>query len=260
MAIFDPNRTADVANASVQGRLAKARGRVPPLKLKAIEELKQQKIHIFNVGPWGQIINTGSTGTYLMPLCPPDKDYVEMLVADANGDMVPPISVIMDELVISSEDSMSRLEEDGYEFAKSMLGLGRGQNPEYALTRFGMFVGEGPKPTKAELLAAKALLLKYCQSVYKQANDLYATDRKQFASVVRPEIHFVAARVLGRDNPQDSPWMTAAAPVGRVKCKMCGRVVDPDVAMCEGGHIVNQELYLAAMAEQEAVQAAVKGK
>jgi hypothetical protein len=39
---------------------------------------------------------------------------------------------------------------------------------------------------------------------------------------------------------------------------MCGRVVDPDVAMCEGGHIVNQELYVAAMLEQENVKAATQ--
>jgi uncharacterized OB-fold protein len=52
--------------------------------------------------------------------------------------------------------------------------------------------------------------------------------------------------------------MTSAAPVGRVKCKMCGRVVDPDVAMCEGGHIVNNSLYMAAMIEQQNVKDAAK--
>jgi hypothetical protein len=37
--------------------------------------------------------------------------------------------------------------------------------------------------------------------------------------------------------------MLDANPVGRTKCKMCGRLCDPDVATCEAGHVVNRPLY-----------------
>jgi hypothetical protein len=243
------------ANRAVQERLNKPKERIIPQKLRVIEELKKVHVHVFNVGPWPKQINTGSTGTFMIPGCPLEKPYVELLV-----DGKPPITAIMDELVIKSEDEYSRLEEDGREFAHAMLGEGRGQNPQYALTRYGCFVADGDVPTKEEVRTAKANLEAYCKEVYRFINDLWATDRKAFSQIVRPELHFVAAKILGLDNQTDSPWMLAAAPQGRVKCKMCGRVVDPDVAMCEGGHIVNQELYLAAMADQENVLAAAKPK
>jgi hypothetical protein len=66
--------------------------------------------------------------------------------------------------------------------------------------------------------------------------------------------------VLGRDNPQDSPWMLDASPQKRIKCKMCGRVCDPDVATCEAGHVVNMELFLDLKAAEEQLQAAVASR
>jgi hypothetical protein len=258
MAVFDPKVTSEISDRGVQKRLSVARNRIKPQTLAVIEALKKNFIHIFNVGPWKHVVNTGSTGQFLIPACPWNKPYVELLVTDGKGGMVPPITAIMEELVIKNEDEYSKLEDDGIGFAHAMLGEGRGARPDQALTHFGVFVAEGEKPTKEELAAAREKLKAKCSSLYGYITNIYATDRKLFSQVVNPDVHFVAAKVLGRDNPQDSPWMLDAAPTGRVKCKMCGRVVDPDVAMCEGGHIVNQDLYLAAMAEQENVLAAVK--
>jgi hypothetical protein len=249
------NNGADV-EASIAQKLGVARGRIIPARLEEKAELLTKKIHIFNIGPWAQVVNTGSTGSFTIPACPDDKEYVELLVADGNGRMVPPISAIMEELYPKSEDEYSRLEESGRKFAQSMIGMGRGQSPRNALTRFGVFVAERDKPTAAEIEEARTQLRLCCEEIHREIGNIYSTDRKAFGLIVRPSVHFVAAKVLNRDNPVDSPWMVQAAPTGRAKCKMCGRVVDPDVAMCEGGHIVNQELYLAAMAEQEGIRAA----
>ena len=258
---------AAAAEASINSRLKVAKSRILPMRLKVIEDMKRkQKVCIFNVGPWPQWINTGSTGTYLIPACPWDKPFVQLLALDGDkssptyGQQISPISVIMDELIIKSEDEMSRLEEDGRSFAESMIGLGRSQNPAYALTRFGIFVAKGDKPTDEELAAAKIALQEHCREICKFAGDLYATDRALFSRAVRPQVHFIAARVLGRDNEVDSPWMLAASPTGRIKCKVCGRVCDPDVAMCEGGHIINQDKYLEYMAIEEQVKAATRPK
>jgi hypothetical protein len=247
-----------IADEHIERKLAVARGRAIPPVLPEIEELKNKKVHVFNVGPWPLLVNTGSTGSFLIPACPEGKEFVELLVRDKNGDDVPPISYIMDELYPQSEDEYRRLQERGKDFAKSMIGLGRGQSPSNALTHQGVFVAEGEKPMAQELEGAHAKLRAYCEGVVRQIADIYATDRKAFSQIVRPKVHFVAAHYLNLDNPVDAPWMTSAAPVGRVKCKMCGRVVDPDVAMCEGGHIVNQELYLTAMAEQQNVKDAAR--
>lgn len=258
---------AAVAEQSINSRLKVAKSRVLPMRLKVIEDMKRtHKIHIFNVGPWPQWINTGSTGAFNIPACPWGEKYVELLQMDGDkssptfGKMIPPIAVIMDELVIKSEDEMSRLEEDGRLFAESMIGIGRAQNPEYALTRFGIFVAKGEIPTDEELANAHRQLNEHCRQQVKFAADLYAIDRALFSRAVRPDVHFIAARVLGRDNPVDSPWMMDASPVARIKCQVCGRVCDPEVAMCEGGHIINQEKYLAYKAMEEEVLSATKPK
>jgi hypothetical protein len=247
-----------IADEHIERKLSVGKNRAIPPVLPEIEELKKKKVHIFNVGPWAQTVNTGSTGSFTIPACPEGKEYVELLVSDGKGNQVPPISYIMDELYPNSEDEYRRLQERGKDFAKSMIGLGRGQSPRNALTHFGVFVAEGETPTKAELTTANELLKARCSEIQREILNMYNTDRTVFSKCVRPAVHFVAARVLGLDNPIDSPYMNAAAPQGRTKCKMCGRVVDPDVAMCEGGHIVNQELYLAAMAEQDNVRKATQ--
>src|ERR1700721_429558 len=103
------------------------KSRILPMKLKVIEDLKSAKVHIFNVGPWQQQVNTGSTGSFLIPGCPQDKSYVEMLVLNAvTGEMEPPISIIMEEYVIKSEDEMSSLTEDGWNFQFKWFGVGGG--------------------------------------------------------------------------------------------------------------------------------------
>lgn len=268
MPVYSETVTASKAAEAIQNRLAGPRGRIIPRKLAYQDEMKKKKIHVFNVGPWAQTVNTGSTGSFTIPACL-DKDgeynpervpYVEMLVEDGQGNLVPPISLIMDELVIKSEAEYSRLEDDGMQFAQELLGEGRGQHPMNALRHIGMFASENEVPTKAELSAARELLRVKCLKYCKEAGDLHRTDAKLASRVIQPKVHFLAAKVVGRDNPTDSPWMLSTAPEGRTKCRMCGRVVDPDVAMCEGGHIVNQEIYLAAMAEQEAIQDAVAPK
>jgi len=253
--------SSQVAERSIDQKHSIGKSRILPMKLKVIEDLKSAKVHIFNVGPWQQQVNTGSTGSFLIPGCPQDKSYVEMLVLNAvTGEMEPPISIIMEEYVIKSEDEMSSLTEDGWNFALQMIGVGRGRIPAHSLTRFGIFASKNSVPTKEELADAHRQLEEECRKIVKYAGDLYSTDRKGFSRIVRPEVHFVAAKVLGRDNPQDSPWMLDANPVGRIKCKMCGRVVEEGIATCEAGHIINEELYLELLAAEEQLKAAIAAK
>lgn len=272
MAQFNPNITDADAQRAIAAKQGIGKQRYIPPILPEVMEVMNRRIHVFNVGPWGQTVNTGSTGTFYIPACPIGTPYVEMVVQDGDmqsptyGQMVSPIKSIMRELVISSEDAMTPLDDSGRYFAWQMLGVGRGMHPSKSLTRFGMFVGEGDgiasgyrgsdKPTEKELSKYRDELKKECMAVVKFAEEVYVTDRKLFSRAVRPEVHFVAAKVLGRDNPVDSPWMGAANPVGRVKCKMCGRLCEPDVATCEAGHIVNADLYAELMAAQEEILAA----
>lgn len=229
-----------------------------PIRLRVVERAKQNKIHIFNVGPWKMSVNTGSTGQYTIPACPFGTDYVELLTINGEtGELEPPFGEIVEELVIKSEDEMTPLQDEGWEFVQQVLGLGRGNKASNALTQFGIFASWEAEPTKEEIAAAKEALTVKCSALCKWAGDTFSTNRDLFSKAVRPEVHFVAAKVLGRDNPIDSPWMTDAKPVGRIKCKMCGRMCDPDVATCEAGHVVNMELYLQLKAADEQLAAAI---
>ena len=259
------NTPAAVADRAITSKTNIGKERHLPMKLRVIERAKANKIHIFNIGPWPQSVNTGSTGTFLIPGCPTDEDYVELLVPNPNtGEMEPPIGEVVEEYVIKSEDEMSVLQDDawndatGLGFVQQMLGIGRGCKPWAALTRFGIFATWNAAPTKKERETAKDALIVECKRLYKEAADLFVVNRQLFSKVVRPDVHFVAARVLGLDNPQDSPWMMAADPKKKIKCKMCGRVCDEDVATCEGGHVVNQSLYLELKAADEQLQAAIQ--
>jgi hypothetical protein len=251
--------SVEVAQRSIDAKHSIGKSRVLPMKLRVVEELKSQKIHIFNVGPWRQVVNTGSTGTFTIPACPPDQEYVEMLIMNSQTQQwEPPISIIVEEYVIKSEDEMSSLQEDGWNFANEMVGIGRGHLSSSSLVRFGIFVSRNAVPTKQEIADARKALEAECLNIVKWAGDIYSTDRKLFSRAVRPEVHFVAAKILGRDNPQDSPWMLDAAPQGRTKCKMCGRLCDPDVATCEAGHVVNRQLYEELLAADEQLKMAVQ--
>jgi hypothetical protein len=253
----------EIAQRAIDAKHQIGKSRVLPMKLRAIEELKRQKIHIFNVGPWAQIVNTGSTGTFTIPACPADKPYVEMLVLNAvTQEWEPPISIIMEEYVITSEESMGTLTEDGWEFALQVIGIGRGRHPHTALTRFGMFCTRNSVPTTQELADARKALEAECLRELVWINNVFSTDRKLFSRVmaVAAKKYLTAAKVMGRDNPSDSPWMIDSAPQGRIKCKMCGRVCDPDVATCEAGHVVNMDLYLELQAADEQLKAAIAAK
>lgn len=250
-----------VAERAIDTKHSIGKSRVLPMKLKVIQDLKNEKIHIFNVGPWSQKVNTGSFGTFDIPPCPFGIPYVEMLILNPiTGEKEPPISIIMEEYVIKSEDEMSSLTEDGWNFAEQIVGLGRGRHPVHALTKFGIFASRNAVPTKEELADAHKGLEAECKRLVKWAADTFSTNRDLFSKAVRPETHFVAAKVLGRDNSVDSPWMLEAAPVGRTKCKMCGRLCDPDVATCEAGHVVNMELYLELQAADEQLRQAIEAQ
>lgn len=256
---------SDVADRAIGQKQSIGRSRILPIKLRIIEESKKEKVHIFNVGPWAQTVNTGSTGTFTIPACPNGDEYVEMLVMNAvTGQWESPISKTMEEFVIKSEDEMTALYDNGADedgklgFASRMIGVGKPRHR--SLVRFGIFVSENEVPTREELRNAHLALEEECRQIVKWAGDIYATDRKLFARAVRPEVHFLAAKILGRDNPQDSPWMLDANPVGRTKCKMCGRLCDPDVATCEAGHVVNMELYLELQAADEQLKSAIAAK
>src|SRR5580658_834806 len=226
-------QSAEVAIAAIAEKRSIAKNRRVPDPLGVIEEATRRHVyHIFNVGPWPQKINTGSTGWVVVPGCPKDKDYVEA---------TRPIMGIVSELTIKDEFEYNRLMSDGWKFAQEIVGIGRGRNPSRALTHYGLFASKNAVPTQEEIADAKAKLHATCSTIVREARDLYAMDRKAFSVVVKRNRHFAAAEVL---NLNDEPWMTEQSPSQRVKCPYCGTMNDEIAVKCaKCSEIINVERY-----------------
>lgn len=218
---FDPNVSVEQAEKARQQKLSIARGRRVPDPLGVIEEAaRRHTFHIFNVGPWPQKINTGSTGYFHVPGCPKEEEYSECTRV---------VRGIESELTIKDEFEYNRLMTDGWKFAQEVVGIGRGRDPKRALTHYGLFASKNAVPTAEELYQARTLLQATCSDIVREARDLYATDRKAFSAVVKRNRHFVAAEVL---NLTDEPWMVEQTPSQRVKCQYCGSMNDEIAVKC----------------------------
>jgi len=247
---FDPRVTAVDANQALQGKLSQARQRRIPKMLEQVRRLQQSETyHIFNVGPWPQVVNTGSTGTFYIPGCPDDKPYVEMTVT---------IPAIIEELIIKDEMEFTATIDDGWEhFALEIVGDGRGQNPEHSLRNFGIFPSKSEIPLEGEIAEAKKRLHTKCAHYVREARDLYQTDRKRFSQVVRPEVHYKAADVL---NLTDESWRTESSPAVKNKCMFCGTMNDEIAVKCHKcNEIIDIERYRALKAAQEDHSEAKRG-
>lgn len=281
MPIYDPNLTADkaaerlptqdtaIASGANQGmgfdlkttdyRRKSKRERVAPPELSMIADLKRQRVHIFNVGPWRYERCCGSIGTFIIPA---NLDSEGNWAKDGFVEMVTPLYAVMDELVIVSEREYKRLSDEGRQVANEILGLGRGNLKENSLVKVGCFTAKGDLPTEEELEEARAQLMVYCQDLVLQMRTLWDRDRKVSNDTYRANIHGMAARILGLDEE----WMTARTPtaaekVTTVKCRGCKTEVEADAPMCfKCGGIVNADKYIEYKAEQESILEATRPK
>jgi hypothetical protein len=239
-------KTFEQAEASKRQKLSIAKQRRIPDPLGVIEEAtRRHTYHIFNVGPWPQQINTGSTGWVKVPGCPKDKEYVEATA---------PIMGIVSELTIKDEYEYNRLMSDGWKFAQECVGIGRNRNPKRALTHYGLFASKNAVPTKEELFQAKTMLHATCSDIIREARDLYSMDRKAFSVVVKRNRHFAAAEVL---NLNDEPWMVEQTPSQRIKCQYCGSMNDEIAVKCQKcSEVINVERYRMLKDREEEIMTA----
>lgn len=240
---FDPTVTFAHAEQARRDKLSISQGRREPDQLGVLRESSQRhRYHIFNVGPWPHRLNTGSMGWIIVPGCARGKEYVEASAYPTfrygDGKSIPGIPA---ELTIKDEARYDELMSDGWKFAQACLGLGRGQNQNQAMTHYGLFPSKHDIPTPQEIFEAKTLLHATCSKIVAEARDLFAIDRKAFATVVKRNRHFAAAEVL---NLTDEVWMTEQTPSQRVKCGYCGSMNDEIAVKCaKCSEIINPERY-----------------
>lgn len=189
---------------------------------------KDHPVRIFNVGPWPQRVMLGTLGTFYIPACPQDEACVEMTKKLADGSQVPALEGLIFE-PIREDGRMSIRQHDGKLVAMDIVGIGPFQAPQNALTKFGVFIAEGERPTAAELKKAQAALHKYLESLVIDARKAQQDGKTD--QVVGAD-HFMAARLL-KLNPNTETWMkTGTAVATNEECPNCGTPYRAGLAQC----------------------------
>lgn len=178
----------------------------------------ENKLHVFNVGPWDMTRHMGSWGTFRVPACPLGTEYVE-------GPEIPGIYL---EPIIENERRMRHEQIDGKDFADHVMGIGKGYTPRDRWAGFGVFVSKNAAPTKKELADARAALEKKLLELVSEARAAHNKGPKE-AEMTISDQHRIAAQML---NLTDEPWFKQYTPEARQKCPNCGTMSEAQVVTC----------------------------
>lgn len=254
---------------------------VPSVNPK-IQDIAREPVYVFNVGPWGFRENGGSFGYFFVPACavgapmewerlaakpsqpglyvPDHWEEGDKHVTDPKTEYAAcrPLPGLMMEPMPKDQDSCEwNMQDSGEYFAKEiLLKVGIGHSYRDSNVRRGVFIGAGPVPTKAELAKAREELTGLMQELILEADQAWASGPQKAEQVIRPEIHHVCAHWL---NLEDRDWLRGTKPQGRIKCEGCGSLVDPGIALCPNGHIVDANAYKAFVKQQEAIKKSMAG-
>lgn len=275
MARISASEAASRMSQYMKDKTGKQR-RIPPINASIQEMIRENTVHVFNVGPWGYRENTGSFGYYFIPKCevgaPMEWERLKQAPA-APGVYVPdmweegrrkvvdpkteyaamkPLPGLMAEPLPKEIDECTwNLQDEGRYFANELLGVGIGHSQQNSYVRRGCFIATAKEPTQGELKAARAELVKYMGELILEADRAWASGPQKAEQIIRPEVHHVCAQWL---NLTDRDWLRGTKPQGRIKCEMCGLLVDEGIATCQNGHIVDADAYKRAVAQQEAIK------
>jgi hypothetical protein len=276
MPVFDPSLTADKVASMLPADALNASGHAPdtqdsfqtkgyidarrtgqksglviPPELEITKHLKQERVHIFNVGPFPHTIPLGSPGIFYIPACPTDQPFIESLTH---------LHVLEEELYPSKDkrEPMKRLQDEGRRMAMDILGEGRNQDKRHSRRNVGVFIAAGDDPTTKEIADAKAEMSKYAARQVGIMDGYWDRDRKLAYDVFRPETFGACARWLGLTG-KDKAWLAQGAPSDSIECPACKTAVRPDAAFCFNcKEVVNEAEYIKVKARREAINVAAK--
>jgi hypothetical protein len=208
---------------------------ISPLQARASDE---NKVYIYNVGPFQIPRYMGSNGVYTIPPCPEGKAHSEPLV----------IPGLVTELVINNEHSMRVQSDDGDYFADQVLGIGVGMKPKESPVHLGAFRSTLNPPGKEEVAEANRLFRDHCQRKVNEMNDAFAIGPEKVKEIKTPE-HVMMARLLGLTET-DCPWLKgSAAPANRETCGGCGKPYVVGIERCECGRVLDRPAFIKSVEE-----------
>jgi len=255
----------------MKGRTGRHRS-IPPVNNMIQNMIRENTVHCFNVGPWGDRKNMGSFGYYFIPPCVAGApmEWVRLPLPKVNaGVYVPdiweegerrvvnprteyaafrPLPGLMMEPMPTDQDVCTWNQQDeGRYFAEQMLGVGIGHDVNTSWIRKGCFIAAGKTPTEAELKAARAELAKFMAEQVLDADRAWAAGPQRAEAIIRPEIHHVCAEWM---NLKDRAWLRGTDPQAQAECPACGENVKTAAMTCKScGYILDPKKYELAKKE-----------
>lgn len=183
--------------------------------------------YLFNIYSCEFNQNTGTTGAYYIPPCPPDKAWVRSphVIPGTVEDIYPHFQ--------EGEEYRVRA-VPGEDIVKAVLGISFGQNKSEDIRRFGVFAGKSSRPTKDELATANAALETELQRLVQEA-DAFSVSADPIERQSVCQKHWDAANRLKvkRAWKQESvaneecPFCESPVRQGAPKCQNCHEIINP---------------------------------
>ena len=236
--ITAPIKAQDSLRYAAEEMVCHNNGRIlPPLGERKRKIMEDEALFIFNVSPNEFTRHMGSSGTFIIRACPEDAEYSEPLK----------IPGIVPEPLIKDQDKMYWMEDEGEYFAQQTIGVGRGQKPNDALTKYGVFISKTNPPTKADLAKARETFHNYCQVLVNEADEAMSMGVDEWQKI-RTNDHIMAARVLKLTEKDGHDWLkqTTGKPKNREECPNCGTQYTVGIAQCSNCKaIIDKQKYVA---------------
>lgn len=181
------------------------------------EELKDSgaPLLIFNVSPFPYPRSMGSYGQFLIQACKDGQKYSAPVT----------IPRVIYDMYHESMFKMIATPDSGKKLAQDIVGIGPYHAPGEDLTKWGVFLAAGEKPTEAELAEANRKFDRTCDFLITEADGYWNQGPSEYRNV--SDMHRFAAKRRGQT---DKPW---AREVQQLKsCPVCGNQIVPEAALC----------------------------
>lgn len=178
-------------------------------------------IFIYNVGRMPWIRHMGGLGPWTIFACEPGERYSKPTV----------IPRIIEETVPVDIRKMEVRDVSGYEFAKSVVGIGQSQGRKDALDRWGVFISHSDPPQIDEVEAAEKMLMTTYHELVKTGDDFYnqgPIEHRNITSTMRDAL---------RATNQTRPWGVAS--LNMEVCPGCQSSINPGVVVHTCGAVLN---------------------